>query len=483
MLKNLFSLQISSTFVGKRSRLCLASILSAGLLVASDAAWSQPAPAHPVRSLNNRDLFKIIPGEYIVVFKTDGSAAGSRARGAFLDTAAAAQSTLAQKLVERLGGRIGFVYRSALVGFSAKLPEAAVRALQNMPGVAYVEPNRMGTIATIQPPTPPVAPPAGIDRTSERLGPPDGKYTYSLSGAGVNVYILDTGIRATNTDFGGRASGAVDFVMDGNGTNDCNGHGTHVAGSIGGTNMGIAKQVTIHAVRVATCGGSVSNANVIAGVDWVTTNAVHPAVANMSLQFSHDPAIDTAVTNSVASGVTYAVAAGNFNADACTISPASTPTAITVGSIDPQTDQRASDSDWGTCLDLFGPGVNILSDWNTSDTATAFDSGTSMASPHVAGVAALILQNNPAFTPADVLNAILFAADVSTTPGWGGIVDPQPGSPNILLHWGSAPDTAGGAFDGYDDGDPHLITVDGTHYNFQGAGEYVYLRHSDGLEI
>ena len=401
-----------------------------------------------------------IPNQYIVVLKPGA------ARSAMVSAQGAART---------IGGTVGFTYSSALNGFSITVPPGGLDRLRALPDVAYVEADAIVTAGTIQ--TLPATGLEGLDRTSERLLPLDHHFTHSHDGSGVHAYVLDSGIRTTHTEFGGRASGAFTSISDGNGTNDCFGHGTHVAGTLGGATFGIAKNVTLHAVRVLNCAGSGTISGVIAGVDWVTTNAIHPAVANMSIQAGLSAALNTAVTSSVASGVTYAVAAGNFNVDACTISPAATPTAITVGNINPTNDTRAGTSDIGPCVDLFAPGENILSAWWTSDTATALDSGTSMASPHVAGVAALHLQAHPGANPADVWTAIHRAADIEgVTLSWPGITDRGVGSPNELLHWGSVDD-------GYTDGDPHLRNVEGVTYDFQSAGEFVLLRDGNGLEI
>ncbi|HET6212023.1 MAG TPA: S8 family serine peptidase, partial [Micromonosporaceae bacterium] len=239
-------------------------------------------------------------------------------------------------------------------------------------------------------------------------------------------YIIDTGIRPTHVDFGGRASIGFDAIGDGQNGIDCHGHGTHVAGTTGGTAYGVAKQVQLVAVRVLNCSGSGTTAQVVAGVDWVTNNSIKPAVANMSLGGGIQTALDDAVANSIASGVSYSIAAGNSNADACSFSPARVPTAITLGATD-ISDNRASFSNFGTCLDLFGPGVSITSDWLTSDTATAVLSGTSMATPHATGTAALILAANPGFTPQQVRDQMV--ADATT----GVIPNPGTGSPNRLL--------------------------------------------------
>jgi subtilisin family serine protease len=398
----------------------------------------------------------------------------------------------AQNIVKQSGGSIGFTYTSALLGFSFKAPASVVQSIRKIPGVLAIEADqRMSINVVTQPPTPLTPPPTGLDRTDTRLLPLDGLYKYSnlTGGAGVHAYVIDTGILIAHTDFGGRASVAFD-TFGGTGI-DCNSHGTHVAGTIGGTTYGIAKQVNLHAVRVLDCAGNGTVAGVIAGVDWVTLNATHPAVANMSLGGGFSAALNTAVTNSIAAGITYAVAAGNDNVDACGGSPASTPTAITVGAIDPLNDNRPAPpayaatcwgsthgSNFGSCLDLFAPGHNILSDGIASTTATAPKCGTSMAAPHVAGVVARYLTNHPAASPATVWNHLHVNTNniFGVTAGWPGIINRGAGSPNELLHYGFL-DTA------TDNGDPHITTVDGVHYDFQGAGEFVSLRDANGLQI
>jgi subtilisin family serine protease len=246
----------------------------------------------------------------------------------------------------------------------------------------------------------------------------------------VTAYVIDTGIRTTHTTFGGRASWGTNTSGDGNNT-DCNGHGTHVAGTIGGREYGVAKTVSLVAVKVLTCGGSGSNAGVIAGVDWVTSNARGKnAVANMSLGGGANTALDNAVTTSINSGVTYALAAGNETQNACNVSPARTAAAITVGATT-STDAKASYSNYGTCVDLFAPGSSITSSWRTSDTATNTISGTSMASPHVAGAAALLKAQNPTWTPAQIRNAMV----ANATPN--KVTSPGSGSPNLLLYVGT----------------------------------------------
>ena len=349
----------------------------------------------------------VIPGRYIVVFKQGTPAA---------DVSAAAERT------RGLGGQVDFVYESALTGFAGNLPEQAVFGLSHNPNIEFIEADQVITIDATQSPAT-----WGLDRIDQRNLPLNNSYTYNFTGAGVTAYIIDTGIRVTHNEFGGRASSGYDFVDNDTNADDCHGHGTHVAGTVGGSTYGVAKGVSLKAVRVLNCSGSGTTSGVIAGIDWVTSqHTTGKAVANMSLGGGISTALDNAVRNSIADGVVYAIAAGNSNRDACKFSPARTTEAITVGATT-STDARASYSNKGSCLDLFAPGSSITSAWITSNTATNTISGTSMATPHVTGVAALYLEGHNA-TPLQVRNAIVGAA----TPNVVG--NPGRGSPNLLLY-------------------------------------------------
>jgi serine protease len=313
--------------------------------------------------------------------------------------------------------------------------------------------------------------PWGLDRIDQRDLPLNRTYSYTTLGAGVHVYVIDTGIRSAHAEFGGRVSGSgYTAIGDGNGTNDCNGHGTHVAGTVGGATYGVAKGVTLHAVRVLNCNGSGTTSGVIAGVNWVTANHTVPAVANMSLGGGASTALDDAVRNSVAVGVTYAIAAGNSSANACNSSPARVSQALTVGS-STNSDTRSSFSNYGTCVDLFAPGSSITSAWYTSNTATNTISGTSMAAPHVAGAAALYLAADPAAAPDRVHAAVVDNATINRLSSIGS------GSPNRLLysHFGGAPvDTPPDAAFTYSCAG-RTCTFDGSgSTDDQGIGSYVW---------
>lgn len=373
----------------------------------------------PVDLAPSAEVATVIPGRYIVVFKDDVAVAAVDAAIAEAEGAAAAES------LDAAGGRqtleLHYRYESALLGFAASMPASSLQALQKNPNVAYIEPDQVIILSATQSPAT-----WGLDRIDQRNLPLSNSYTYNNTGAGVTAYIIDTGILYGHNEFGGRASFGYD-AFGGNGA-DCNGHGTHVSGTVGGSTYGVAKGVTLKAVRVLNCSGSGTNSGVIAGVNWVASHhaAGAPAVANMSLGGSVSSALDTAVNNAINDGVTFAVAAGNSNRNACNYSPARVAAAITVGATT-STDARASYSNYGSCLDLFAPGSSITSAWYTSTTATNTISGTSMATPHVAGVAALYLQSNTSASPATVRNAIVNNA---TT---GKVTSAGSNSPNRLL--------------------------------------------------
>ncbi|WP_436492213.1 S8 family peptidase [Actinokineospora sp. HUAS TT18] len=337
-----------------------------------------------------------VDGSYVVVFK-DGRTAAAR-------------------------GAVTHTYTSALRGYATRLTEREARELAADPAVAYVRQDEVVTIQGTQP-----NPPSwGLDRIDQRALPLDRSYTYPTDGTGVTAYVVDTGVRISHSEFGGRARNGYDAVDNDSVAQDGNGHGTHVAGTIGGTTYGVAKKVSIVAVRVLNDSGSGTLAGVVAGIDWVTRDAAgKKAVANLSLGGGANTSIDTAVRNSIRAGVTYGVAAGNSNTNANTFSPARVTEAITVAA-STSADARASFSNYGSVIDLFAPGQDITSAWNNSDTGTRTISGTSMAAPHVTGAAALYL-SGASGSPQQVRDALVAKATK-------GAVSNLKGSPNNLLY-------------------------------------------------
>lgn len=339
-----------------------------------------------------------IPGEYIVAFRAS-------------ELGVQSASAVAQEMMASVGAKMIESFDGGFKGFAAQLSEEGLKRLSNDPRVAYIEENGIVQLNTTQ-----SGAPWGLDRIDQRSNTLNGTYIYTNTGLGVHAYIVDTGIRRTHTQFTGRMGNGYDAVTAGGTANDCNGHGTHVAGTVGGTTYGVAKRATMHPVRVLDCNGSGSYAGVIAGINWVTANRIRPAVANMSLGGGFSQAVNDATTAAIAAGVSFAVAAGNSAADACTFSPASTPNAVTVGATT-SAGALATYSNRGACVDILAPGSSILSAWYTSDTATNTISGTSMASPHVAGAMAKYLQTNTGAAPATVTNYLVSQATLNAISG------------------------------------------------------------------
>ncbi|MET8356262.1 S8 family serine peptidase [Micromonospora sp. NPDC005171] len=366
------------------------AVVAAATISSGGAAYAAPSDGQKLpRALKSADK-GAIKDSYIVVLKD------TKADPAAVDASAKA-------LTKQFGGAVSHTYNRSIRGFAARMNEAQAKKLATNSSVAYVEPNRKVSKSDTQLNTPSW----GLDRLDQIFAPLNKRYTYPNTASNVHAYVIDTGIRISHQEFGGRASNGYDFVDNDTVANDCNGHGTHVAGTIGGTNYGVAKAVKLVGVRVLDCEGNGTYADVLAGIDWVTANAVKPAVANMSLGGGADDAVDAAVEASIASGVSYSVAAGNDADDACLQSPARAASAITVGATD-EVDFRAYFSNYGQCVDIHAPGHNIPSSVASSDTAIDRYSGTSMASPHVAGAAALALSANPTWTPLQVRNNLVY---------------------------------------------------------------------------
>jgi subtilisin family serine protease len=390
-----------------------APLAPAALALAALAACADPSAPRPgvaeAPVLKRDDAGAVagqrIPGQYIVVFHDDGEAVDAK---------------VARKLA-RHGGALRHTYATALRGMAVEMNERAAAALAADPDVAYVEEDQVVTIDATQSNAT-----WGIDRIDQRSLPRSGTYTYTSTASNVRAYIIDTGILTGHQEFGGRATNGFDAFTDGRRGQDCNGHGTHVAGTVGGAAYGVAKGVRLIGVRVLDCQGSGTNAGVIAGINWVASNAVRPAVANLSLGGGASQAVDDAVNNLSAKGVFVAVAAGNSNANACNYSPARASSVTTVAA-STSSDAKASYSNYGSCVELYAPGSSITSAWWTSTSATNTISGTSMASPHVAGVGALYLAGQTGASPSTVRTWLINNSTASKITG------NVTGTPNRLL--------------------------------------------------
>ncbi|MEU7026044.1 S8 family peptidase, partial [Streptomyces sp. NPDC046275] len=379
------------------------------VLLVQPSHAADTAPPGQVRS-----VIDALPGRYVVVLK--GPA-----------TPSASAREEAARIAQAHGATVRHTFSRVLHGYAAEMTAEQARRTAADPRVAYVEQDAVHHGSTTQ-----SDPPSwGLDRIDQRSLPLDHGYTYGTTASNVTVYVVDSGLRTTHTQFQGRASIGVDEVGDGRNGQDCLGHGTHVAGTVGGKDYGVAKGVRLVAVRVLNCNDLASTSSIISAADWITAHAVKPAVVNMSINGGVSSSEDTAIKNSIAAGVTWVVSSGNSSTDACNNSPGDIAPAIVVNNSD-STDTRRSSSNYGSCTDLFAPGTSITSAWNTSDTATNTISGTSMAAPHVTGAAALWLSAHPTATPADVQAALVNSATV------GKIKDAGTNTPNRLLYTGAS---------------------------------------------
>ncbi|NUF91650.1 S8 family peptidase [Acinetobacter baumannii] len=352
----------------------------------------------------------IIKNQYIVILNKD----------------AGPSKDFAQNIAKQHAGKVLQSYDTVLKGFAIYLPDTAgaafIEAMKKNPHVLSVESDTIVNIdATTQ-----SNPDWGLDRIDQKALPLNSTYSYLQTGSGTTAYIVDTGILSSHQEFSGRVLSGYTAISDGNGTTDCNGHGTHVAGTVGGTTYGVAKNVNLVPIRILGCDGSGASSNVIAGLDWILKNGKKPAVVNMSLGGATSSSLDSAVENLYNNGYVMVVAAGNSNTDACTSSPARVSKAITVAATD-NTDTRASYSNYGSCVDIFAPGSQINSSWTGSNTATKILNGTSMATPHVAGVVAEMLQSTPTASPQTISTNLLNQAS-------SNVVKNPSGSPNRLLY-------------------------------------------------
>ncbi|KPN21301.1 serine protease [Xanthomonas sp. Mitacek01] len=399
------------------------------LALAVSAVLVPPVFAAELKTVENP-----IPGQYIVVFnsdeireRVDADRLAGRLDKALVASPDAAIAAEVEKRVVDIAAqhdlKVTQLYTHALHGMVVNADKRKLAALLNDPRVDFIEEDGYVELSATQ-----TGATWGLDRIDQRDRPLNGTYVYDPLAANVRAYIIDSGIRTGHTQFGSRLLSGYSAINDGRGSNDCNGHGTHVAGTVGGTTWGVAKQVRLVPVRVFGCTGGSANSTIIAGIDWVRANRVLPAVANMSLGGPASTATDNATNNLINSGVTVVVAAGNNNgANACNYSPARVANAVTVGSTT-STDARSSFSNIGSCVNIFAPGSSITSAWHTSTSASNTISGTSMASPHVAGAAALYLTNNPSASPATVRNWLYSNATTNR------ISNPGSGSPNRLLY-------------------------------------------------